>query len=99
MIIIATKSGSTAWVKSNSRSAIPTLGASDSVSTLRRMNLLWGIRPILATQLDNTEHFMSEMCDWGKANGQLEKGDLVVFVTGSGVVRKAHNVVIVHTVD
>lgn len=99
LIVIATKSGGTAWVKSKSRSSIPTLGASDAIETLRRMNLLWGIRPILASQLDDTPKFMEEVCKWGKDNGHLEAGDLVVFVTGSGVMRKAHNLVIVHTVE
>ena len=99
LIVIATKSGSTAWVKSKSRSPIPTLGASDSEQTLRRMNLFWGIKPIAATQLDDTPAFMSEVCEWGKTNGHLSKNDLVVFVTGSGVMQKAHNLVVVHTVE
>ena len=29
----------------------------------------------------------------------MEKGDHVVFVTGTGVVKKAHNQLLVHTVE
>ncbi len=99
LIVIGTRSGGTAWVKSKSRSRIPTLGASDSHETLRRMNLLWGIKPIETKHLDHTPEFIDEICHWGRENAHLVKGDQVVFVTGSGVVEKAHNVVIVHTVE
>ncbi len=99
LIVIATHSGGTAWVKSKSRSLIATLGASDEVATLRRMNLLWGIRPIRASQLEDTPKLIDEICGWGKAHGHLQRGDHVVFVTGSGVMAKAHNLVVVHTVE
>ncbi len=99
LIVIATRSGSTAWVKSKSRSLIATLGASDDLATLRRMNLFWGIRPIQASQLADTPEFISEICRWAKDQGHLRRGDHVVFVTGSGVMEKAHNLVVVHTVE
>ncbi|GAA5506409.1 pyruvate kinase [Novipirellula caenicola] len=99
LIVIGTHSGGTAWVKSKSRSRIPTLGASDSHDTLRRMNLLWGIKPILSSHLQHTPEFIDEICGWGREHADLKTGDQIVFVTGSGVVQKAHNVVIVHTVE
>lgn len=98
LIVVATRTGNTAWVKSQSRSLIPTLGASESIETLRRMNLLWGIKPIYAKQLDDTSAFIDSICQWGHENELLETGDLIVFVTGTGVVEKAHNMVVVHTV-
>ena len=99
LIVIATRSGSTAWVKSNSRSLIPTLGASVAPETLRRMNLMWGIKPIQSRQLDDTQQFIDEMCRWGRKYIDLRSGDQIVFVTGTGVVEKAHNMVVVHTVE
>ena len=99
LIVIATKSGSTAWVKSKSRSQVPTLGASDSVGTLRRMNLLWGIKPFAATQIEETARFIDEVIRWGRDNAELQSGDRVVFVTGTGVFKKAHNQLLVHTVE
>ncbi len=99
LIVIATRSGNTAWVKSQSRSRIPTLGASESLETLRRMNLFWGIKPIRARQLDDTSAFIDEICRWGRRYAHLESGDQIVFVTGTGVVEKAHNLVVVHTVE
>ncbi|MCA9139634.1 MAG: pyruvate kinase [Planctomycetales bacterium] len=99
MIIIATKSGGTAWVKSKSRSLIPTLGVSDCQATLRRINLFWGIKPIAVSQMTHPAAIRTEICDWAKEQGYLKKGDRIVFVSGSGVVEKAHNSVVVHTVE
>jgi pyruvate kinase len=98
MIVIATVSGNTAWVNSQSRSRIPTVGASESQATLRRMNLLWGIKPLASEHLENTSRFIDEMCNWGHEHIGLRDGDNVVFVTGSGVVDKAHNLMMVHSV-
>jgi len=98
MIVIATHSGGTAWVASKSRSRIPTIGASDNPATLRRMNLLWGIKPMLVDQLHDTAKLFNDISKWGCENGYLSNGDMVVFVTGSGVMEKAHNLLVVHTV-
>jgi pyruvate kinase len=98
LIVISTRSGNTAWVKSQSRSLIPTIGVSDSLATLRRLNLLWGIKPIRTTHFDDTSAFIDEICLWGHRYAGLKEGDQIVFVTGTCVVEKAHNVVVVHTV-
>lgn len=98
LIVIATRSGNTACVKSQNRSRIPTLGASESIETLRRMNLFWGIKPIPVEQLDDTPAFINTICHWARKNAGLTSGDNIVFVTGTGVFAKAHNLVVVHTV-
>jgi pyruvate kinase len=98
LIVIATRSGNTAWVKSQSRSRIPTLAASDSVETIRRMNLFWGIKPIPVSQVENPFAFRSEIVLWARQHAHVTDGDLIVFVTGTGVIEKAHNLIVVHTV-
>jgi pyruvate kinase len=98
LIVIATHSGGTAWVKSKSRSRIPTIGASDNPAALRRMSLLWGIKPLFFPEFDDTERLFDQISRWGCEKGLLTTGDNVVFVTGSGVIQKAHNVLVVHTV-
>ena len=99
MIVIATKSGGTAWVKSKSRSLIPTLGVSDCPETLRRMNLFWGIKPLPIAHMGHPAEIRTEVSEWAKENGYLNVGDRIVFVGGTGVVEKAHNSVVVHTID
>ena len=99
MIIIATKSGSTAWVKSRSRSLIPTLAVSDRSASLRRMNLFWGIRPVAMSRMGPPAEIREQVCNWAKAEGSLKSGDRIVFVSGTGVVQNAHNSVVVYVVD
>ena len=99
LIVIGTRSGNTAWVNSQSRSLIPTVGVSTSQSTLRRMNLLWGIKPLASQELEDTPQFIEHMCCWAHENINLQPNDHLVFVTGSGVLDKAHNMMVVHTVE
>ncbi len=98
LIVIATRSGATAAVKSQSRSRIPTFAASDSIQTIRQMNLLWGIKPITSQHVESPSTLIAEVCDWGRDHNHLSPGDHVVFVTGTGFVENAHNLVVVHTV-
>jgi pyruvate kinase len=98
MIVIATRSGGTAWVKSNQRSLIPTIGASDNEETLRRMTLFWGIKPCRVRQLDDGDELFDEISRWGCRNGMVWPGDRIVFVTGNSVLHNAHNLLVVHSV-
>ncbi len=98
LIVIATRSGGTAWVKSKQRSLIPTLGASDSEDTLRRMTLFWGIKPCRVSQLDDGDKLFDEISRWGCQSGLVQPGDRIVFVTGNSVIHNAHNLLVVHSV-
>ncbi|MFM2000825.1 MAG: Pyruvate kinase [Planctomycetota bacterium] len=98
LIAIATHSGGTAWVKSKSRCRIPTIGISDNPATLRRMSLLWGIKPLHLSNFQNTEYLIEQISRWGCDQAYLKPGDHIVVVTGSGVLERAHNLLLVHTV-
>ncbi len=95
LIVIATRSGGTAWVESKQRSAVPTVGVSDNDAVLRRMNLFWGVKPIRVSQLDDPQKLFDEITSWGCGSGMLSGGDIVVLVTGNGVVERAHNLLVV----
>jgi pyruvate kinase len=98
LVVVATRTGGTAWVKSKQRSLIPTIGVSHDESVLRRMNLFWGIRPLRVSQLDDPARLFQEVSDWGRQQGILTTGDRIVFVAGNGVMGKVHNLLVVHTV-
>ena len=63
------------------------------------MNLLWGLKPLASQELEDTPQFIEHMCCWGHENINLQPNDHLVFVTGSGVLDKAHNMMVVHTVE
>jgi pyruvate kinase len=98
MVVVASRTGGTAWVKAKQRNYIPTLGVSDSEHTLRRMCLFWGIMPHKVEHLDNPEQLFQEVTQWGKATGMLETGDRVVYVSGTGLLNNTHNLLVVQEV-
>lgn len=99
LVVVASKTGGTAWVKSKQRNFIPTLGISSIPETLRRMCLFWGIMPFYVEQFDDTAHLVEVISKWGKQHEMLHGGDTVVFVTGTGIVDNAHNQILVHEVQ
>ena len=98
-IVIATRSGNTAWIASQSRSAVPILGLSQSEVTRRRLNLLWGVHPLPAEHLDNNVELVDVARRWCGPKQPLVAGDKIVLVKGTGVIKRAHNTVVVHTVE
>jgi pyruvate kinase len=98
LVVVATHSGGTAWVKSKQRNYIHTLGVSDSEHTLRRMCLFWGIMPHKVERLVSPESLIADVTQWGKSTGILSVGDRVVYVTGTGVLDQTHNLLLVHEV-
>ena len=98
LVVVATRTGGTAWVKAKQRNYIPTLGVSDSEQTLRRMCLFWGIMPRKVDRMENPDDLVADVTKWGKETGVLLAGDRVVYVTGTGLLNQTHNLVFVHEV-
>ncbi len=66
LVVVASRTGGTAWVKAKQRNFIPTLGVSNSEATLRRMCLFWGIMPHRVEALDNPQQLFDEVVRWGR---------------------------------
>lgn len=104
LIAIATHSGGTAWVKSNTRSLIPTVAVSDHLASVRRMNLFWGIEPMYCEHIEDTNHLIKHVTKWARgqvADGEVlvNPGDTIVVVSGSDVIVNADSVISVHTIS
>lgn len=99
LVVIVTKSGATARIKSKQRDLIPTVGVSDNEQTLRQMCLMWGITPMPGMAVDDPPELRRQIAERGLAAGALKQGDLLVFVTGGSYVKRAHNVLVVHEVE
>lgn len=98
LVVVASRSGSTAWLQAKQRSYVPTLGVSDVEVTLRRMCLFWGIMPLWVESIDNLQTLIQAVTTWGQESGILTKGDRVVFVSGTGIFDKTHNLLLVHQI-
>jgi pyruvate kinase len=98
LVVVATRSGNTARVKSKQRDFVRTVGVSDSAAVLRRMCLYWGIIPLPGAPVADGPALRAFIDQWGLQEGMLRAGDLIVFVTGTEFVPLAHNLVVVHEV-
>jgi pyruvate kinase len=63
------------------------------------MSLFWGITPLAVPQIEDGAEVRKFIEHWGKQDGCLRDGDRIVFVTGSELLTRAHNAVIVHEVE
>ncbi|MCA9177823.1 MAG: pyruvate kinase [Planctomycetales bacterium] len=98
LMVIVTRSGATARVRAKQRDMVPTLGVSLSHQTLRQMCLCWGIIPVSVTETEGPK-LRAEVEQWALRDGLAKPGDQMVFITGSNLVKRAHNTIAVHSVQ
>jgi pyruvate kinase len=99
LVVVATRSGNTARIKAKQRDFIPTVGISNSPETLRQLCLYWGIIPLPGVPLDDQEELCKAVIAWGRQDGCLAEGSLIVLVTGTGLDPLVHNMVSVQEVS
>ena len=98
LVVVASRSGVTAIARSKRRGAVPTIGVSDSVATLRQMSLYWGVTPLAAVESPDINGLLEHVSAWGLREGRLERGDRILLVAGIGFGTGGHNMALVHEV-
>ncbi len=83
LIITPTVSGATARLVSSFKPRVQIIGISPNEETVRKMQIYWGVRPILSEEKDTTEDIISRAIDIIKDKGFVEKGDIVVLTAGT----------------
>ncbi len=81
-IITPTVSGATARVVSKHRSAAPIIGVTPNPRTLRRLQILWGVYPMLSREFHTSEDICNGAIDLVSAKGIVSTGDVVVLTAG-----------------
>ncbi len=81
-IITVTKEGQTARLISKYRPAFPIIGCTTDENMRRKMNLSWGVTPIVIDEETNTDALFEKAVAAAKATGIVEEGDLVVITAG-----------------
>jgi pyruvate kinase len=97
-ILIASRSGVSVMGLSNRRSSVQIIGTSHNPRVLNRMNLYWGVIPILNAPADPRDS-LKEIVEVGKKVGRFERGDRLVLVSIMGTSSENHNIIYVHIVD
>ncbi|CAM3085936.1 pyruvate kinase PykF [Streptobacillus felis] len=91
LIVCWTKTGRAAKMIRKYNPTMPIIALTDSDVTARQLALVRGVRAVVATDLDNAEHFFAKALEVAASNASttedeaytgFKKGDLVVLVTG-----------------
>jgi pyruvate kinase len=81
-IIIPTESGSTARWVSRLRPRQPILALSRHLSTVRRLNLCWGVYPILVPDWKDTDDMLERSKRMPKELGLASRGEKIIIIAG-----------------
>jgi len=98
LVLVASRSGTTALALSKQRCNVHTVGVSDSDATLRRMCLYWGVLPLAGAPTTSQQEVLGYAIARGKKGGYLTPGDRIVLVGGTGLAASAHNQLVVQEV-
>lgn len=99
LIIVATRTGNTAMILSKQRSKTSIIGVSDTVTTVRRMSLYWGVTPLAAPHFRDSNQLLEHVSGWAKAQNMLAPGDRVVLIASTHWTATGHNMIGVHEVS
>ncbi len=99
MVICASTEGETARTLSKNRNFVPTVGVSNSEATLRRMCLYWGVVPIRNAPTDDAKELLDYVIARAQEISYVELGDRVVLITGTRLIERGQNAILVHEVE
>lgn len=98
-IITSTKSGYTARMVSKYRPHAPIIAVTPKMSVVRKLNLVWGVYPLLVAETTGTDEMIAEAIQTSLAANLIKCGDLVVITAGVPVgVPGTTNLLKVHIV-
>ncbi|NWF94251.1 MAG: pyruvate kinase [Syntrophaceae bacterium] len=99
-IVVPTESGSTARWVSRLRPRQPILALSRHLSTVRNLNLCWGVYPVLVSDWRDTDDMLERSKRIPKELGMASPGDRVVIIAGVPIsIPGTTNLIKVEVVD
>ncbi|GAK02935.1 LOW QUALITY PROTEIN: pyruvate kinase [Geomicrobium sp. JCM 19037] len=81
-ILTATESGYTARLVSKYRPKAKIIAVTSDERVQRRLNLVWGVHPLLGTKVETTDEMFDETVSVALSNDEIQHGDLVVITAG-----------------
>lgn len=99
-IVTPTESGSTSRWVSRLRPAQPIIALSRYLSTVRSLNLCWGVLPVLVEDWKDTDDMLEKARWLPKQIGLASKGDRIVIIAGVPIsIPGTTNLIKVETID
>lgn len=81
-IVVSSISGKTARMVSRFRCPVPILGITTDEKVWRKLNMSWGVTPLMCEEFNSTEVMLYHALHQAKAELNLQKGDKVVLTGG-----------------
>ena len=81
-VIVPTRSGRTARLVSAHRPRVPVLAVSPRIETVRRLNLLFGVRCAMADEWTGISALLDECSELARETGVAKSGDLIGITAG-----------------
>ncbi len=81
-ILTVTKGGGTAKTLSKYRPSCPIIAATTSYTAQRQLNLSWGVIPIKAQEMSDSDSLFDHAVERSMEEGLLHDGDLIVITAG-----------------
>ena len=81
-IITVSKSGRTTRMISKFRPTCPIIACTMSESVWRRLNLSWGVQPVIITERDTTDDLFETAVEAAQKKGYVKQGDITVITAG-----------------
>ncbi len=97
-LVVPTNSGRTARLVSAHRPKAPVLAISPRIETVRRMNLLFGVRAILADHTTEMRDLLHDCASMAARHGVAHSGDLIAIVAGAPDQELGTNMFEVHRI-
>jgi pyruvate kinase len=80
-LVVLSRTGTTAAAVSGARPAAPILAVTTDAATCRRMNVLWGVYPVLATPAD-LKHPHALARQLARTYGLIDEGQYILLIAG-----------------
>jgi pyruvate kinase len=81
-LVVPTRSGRTARLVSAHRPRVPVLAVTPRMETVRRLNLLFGVRCVLAEDWTSLRALLDDCARLARENGIARSGDLIGITAG-----------------
>jgi pyruvate kinase len=87
-VVAFTMSGSTALLVAHLRPTVPILAFTPSEAVYHRLNLVWGVTPIISDYVDRLDDLGDQVGKTLLARGFAQSGDMVVMTGGHPIAAR-----------
>jgi pyruvate kinase len=99
LILAFTQSGVTARLVAGHRPRMPVVAVTHDERVYRRLAMWWGVVPVRAEFVENTDDLLAEGEARLRAGGFVQKDDTILMLSGRSIAAAATNMIRVHTVS